>query len=170
MDEPEKKEEEAKNKDATPASQAGKVSESDKLAKERDEYLDGWKRTKADLINYKKDEAKRFEALVRFANEQIIRDLIVVLDSFDLSIASLGGESKAEKGIYLIRSQLEDALKSYGLERLSVSVGQNFDPSVHDAVVSVESDKPSGTIVEEVEKGYMLNGKLIRPARVKVAK
>jgi len=141
-----------------------------KCQKERDEYLEGWKRAKADLINYKKDEAKRFEAVVKFANEAIIRDLINVLDSFDLALVALEKEAKAEKGIYLIRAQLEDILKQNGLERIIVSVGQPFDPALQEAIATVESDKPSGTVVEEVEKGYLLNGKLIRPARVKVAK
>jgi len=141
-----------------------------KCQKERDEYLEGWKRAKADLINYKKDEAKRFEAVVKFANESIIRDLINVLDSFDLALVALEKEAKAEKGIYLIRAQLEDILKQNGLERIIVSVGQPFDPALQEAIATVESDKPSGTVVEEVEKGYLLNGKLIRPARVKVAK
>jgi molecular chaperone GrpE len=147
-------------------------SEISKCQREKDEYLDGWKRAKAELINYKKDEAKRFEQIARFSNEILIKDLITVLDSFDLALVSLEGESekKTQKGLYLIRQQLEDILKGQGLERVTVSVGKEFDPNLHDAVASVESDKPSGTITEEVEKGYLLNGKLIRPARVKVAK
>ena len=100
----------------------------------------------------------------------IVRDLITILDSFDLAIAALEKDGKAEKGLYLIRSQIEDTLKNYGLERLMVSAGQVFDPSVHDAVAVIESNEPSGTVIEEVERGYLLNGKLVRPARVKVAK
>ncbi|TRZ64036.1 MAG: nucleotide exchange factor GrpE [Spirochaetia bacterium] len=140
--------------------------------KQRDEYLDGWKRAKADLINYKRDESRRFEAIVKFANEAIVKDLITVLDSFDLALVTLGGEedSKTQKGLYLIRRQLEDIMKLSGLERVIVSVGQPFDPGLQEAVAEVESDKAPGTIVEEVENGYTLHGKLIRPARVKVAK
>ena len=96
--------------------------------------------------------------------------MINILDSFDLAILALEREDKAEKGIYLIKSQLEDNLKKYGLEKVIVSVNQPFDPNLQEAIVAIESDKPSGTIVEEIEKGYLLNGKLIRPARVKVAK
>jgi len=145
------------------------LSADEKLQKERDEYLDGWKRAKADLINYKKDEVKRFESMIAFASEALIRELVPVLDSFDLALESLGGESKVEKGLYLIKAQLEDALKKHGLEKIKVSVGDVFDPSVHEAVVSVPCEKPSGTVVEEVDRGYMLSGKMIRPARVKVA-
>lgn len=144
-----------------------------KLEKERDEYLAGWQRAKADLINYKKDEAKRFDGFLKFSNEAMIRDLINVLDSFDLALASLEedkAQGKAEKGVYLIRAQLEDAMKKYGLERLLVSVGERFDPALQESVAAVESDKPDGTVAEEVERGYTLNGKLIRPARVKVSR
>lgn len=145
-------------------------NELEKIKAQREEYLEGWKRAKADFLNYKKDEEKRLTAIIKLGNEQMVRDLIAVLDSFDLAVVSLGGDGKVEKGVYLIRAQLEDALKKYGLERLTVSVGQPFDPMVHEAVASVESDKPSGTVTDEVEKGYFLSGKLIRPARVKVAK
>ena len=154
------------------------LDELSKCQKERDEYLDGWKRAKADLINYKKDETKRFESVVMFSNESLVRELINVLDSFDLALAALGQPQKnadktqigAEKGLYLIRQQLEDILKKVGLERIIVSVGQSFDPGLQEAIALIESDKPAGTVIEEVEKGYLLNGKLIRPARVKVAK
>jgi len=149
-----------------------KIDELSKCQKERDEYLDGWKRAKADLINYKKDEAKRFEVVIKFSNEGLIRDLVSVLDSFDLALIALenGADSKKEKGLYLIRQQLKDILKQNGLERIIVFIGQPFDPSLQEAIAELESDKPSGIIIEEVERGYLLNGKLIRPARVKVAK
>ncbi len=142
----------------------------EKIKKERDEYLDGWQRARADFINYKKDEAKRLETMAKFANESVIRELILVLDSFDLALVALEKEGKGEKGIYLIKSQLEDILKSYGLEKVAVSKNQIFNPAYHEAVIEIESDQPSGTIVEEIEKGYLLNNKLIRPARVKIAK
>ncbi len=148
------------------------IDELSKCQKEREEYLEGWKRAKADLINYKKDEAKRFEAVIKFSNEALVRDLVNVLDSFDLALVSLEAQAdpKTQKGLYLIRAQLEDILKQNGLERIIISVGQPFDPALQEAVAELESDKPSGTIIEEVERGYLLNGKLIRPARVKVAK
>jgi len=166
-----------------------------KYQKERDEYLDGWKRAKAELINYKKDEAKRFEMVIKLANEDLIKELLSVLGSFDLAIIALeqsqtsadDTQANAEKspresalsqresaswqkGMYLIRSQLKDILKSYGLEEIETSAGEKFDINIHEAVAEIESDQPSGIIIEEVEKGYLLNGRVIRPARVKVAK
>lgn len=150
--------------------QENKKPKDEDLNKERDEYLDGWKRAKADLANYKKEEAKRFIEMARFASEDLIREMLTILDSFDLGMAALEKDGKAEKGMYLIRAQLEDVLRKRGLERVDVSIGQPFDPSLQEAVAEVESDKPSGAVIEEVERGYLLNGKLIRPARVKIAK
>lgn len=144
--------------------------ESARVKAQADEYLDGWKRAKADLINYKKDEAKRFEDIIKFAAQELVRELVPVLDSFDLALESLGAEPKVEKGVYLIRAQLEDALKKHGLEKITVVAGEHFDPALHEAVAAVESTQASGTVVEEVDHGYTLSGKLIRPARVKVAK
>lgn len=138
--------------------------------REREEYLNGWKRAKADFINYQKDEAKRFEEIIKFSNRDLIKDLIIVLDSFDLAMVVLEKIGKIEKGVYMIRSQLEDTLKKWGLERVAVSINQPFDPALQEALKEVESDKPPGTVVEEVERGYLLNGRLIRPAKVKVSK
>lgn len=145
-------------------------AKTEKLIAEKEEYLAGWKRVKADFINYKKDELKRLEEIARFGNEDLIRDLITVLDSFDLGLLAMEKEGKAVKGMYMIRTQLEDVLKRKGLERVMISVGQPFDPALHESIASVESDLKSGMIVEEVERGYLLHGRMIRPARVKIAK
>lgn len=141
-----------------------------KCLKEKEEYLDGWKRARAEVINYKKDESKRFEMVVKFSQENLMKEIIGVLSSFNLALEAMEKIGTAEKGIYLIKSQLEDVLKQNGLDEVIVSIGQQFNPSFHEVMASVESDKESGIIIEEVEKGYMLNGKLIKPARVKVAK
>ncbi|MDP3052844.1 MAG: nucleotide exchange factor GrpE [bacterium] len=159
---------------AKEAASAGKEEKTEdelsKCQKEKDEYLDGWKRAKAELINYKKDEAKRFEIVIKLANEGLIKELLLVLDSFDLGLASSEKEGSAQKGMYLIRSQLKDILKSYGLEEIETSPGEKFDINIHEAVAEIESDQPSGTVIEEVEKGYLLNGRVIRPVRVRISK
>lgn len=150
----------------------------EKIKKERDEYLDGWQRAKADFVNYKKEEMKRFEMFARVANEELVRELIIILDSFDLAIMALEKEGKDEnnsakltmQGVYLIKNQLMDTLKKFGLEKIKTKVGEQFDPSKHEAISVAESDQPSNTIIEEIESGYILNGKLVRPARVKVVK
>ncbi|PIU99264.1 nucleotide exchange factor GrpE [Candidatus Wolfebacteria bacterium CG03_land_8_20_14_0_80_36_15] len=152
------------------AEEIKKEGELSKHQKERDEYLDGWKRAKAELLNYKKDEARRFEAVLKFANESLVKELLTVLDSFDLAIASFEKDSKTQKGLFLIKSQLEDILKRNGLERIKVEIGQPFNPEFHEAIAKIESNQPANIIVEEIEAGYILNGKVIRPARIKIAK
>lgn len=142
-------------------------SELEKIKKERDEYLNGWKRAKADLINYQKDESKRLEEIVKFAGVGVVKDLILVLDSFDLALAAA---KDADKGFALVKTQLEDALKKQGLERIAVPVGLPFDPATQEAIASVESAESPGTVVEEVGSGYALHGRVIRPARVKIAR
>ncbi len=157
---------------STPQSNSGQTND-EKLAaceKQRDEYLAGWQRAKADFINYKKDEARRFEEMIRFANEDMLEELIGVLDSFDLGLAAMEKAGPVEKGVYMIHSKLEDIMKQRGLIRLPVKAGDKFDPSLSEAIVEVESDQPAGTILEIIELGYKLHDKILRPARVKVSK
>ena len=139
-----------------------------KCETEKKEYLGGWQRAKADLINYKKDEAKRFEEFAKFAAEGVIAEIVQVLDSFDLALQH-EMPKEVEKGVVLIRSQLEDILRRRGLEVIR-ALGQRFDPALHEAIGEVESEKEEGTVVEELQKGYLLAGRVIRPARVKISK
>ncbi|OGZ01165.1 MAG: nucleotide exchange factor GrpE [Candidatus Liptonbacteria bacterium RIFCSPLOWO2_01_FULL_45_15] len=160
-------------KNAPTPAQKTELTVEEKLAeaeKQRDEYLAGWQRAKADFLNYKKDEGKRFEDLIRFANEDILEELIGVLDSFDLGLAALEKAGPVEKGVYMVRSKLDNVLKQRGLEILSVKIGDKFDPSLSEAMVEIESEQPVGTILEIIESGYKLRDKILRPARVKVSK
>ena len=157
-----------KNKNQDAASQSD-LTEIDACKKERDEYLDGWKRAKADFINYKKDEARRIEDALKFANEAILQELIAILDSFHLAIES--HENKEEtKGLLLIMSQLEESLRRFGLEKISVNPGDKFDPMTEEAIQEVSSERSPGTVHEEVGKGYKLYGRVVRPARVIISK
>lgn len=135
-----------------------------------EEYLNGWKRAKADFINYQKDEARRFEEFAKFGNEALMKDVISILDSFDLAESA----HPDDKGLRIIRTQLEDMLRKRGLEPIVTKTGEAFDPARHEALLAVESHEgvegPPNTIVEELEKGYILYGKIIRPARVKIIK
>lgn len=143
--------------------------EMQKCTRERDEYLDGWKRTKADLINYKKDEGKRFEMMMKFGQEAIMRELVGVLDSMEIAVRALAADEKNKQGLALIKTQLEEALKKYGLEAIETKKGDVFDPTIHEAIASESGDTPN-MILEVIEEGYILNGKMIRAARVKVSK
>lgn len=137
-----------------------------------EEHLQGWKRAKADFINFKKDLAKEQEALAKYATAGLLADLLPVADHFRLAIQHLTDEQKKQdwcKGIIGIQSQLASVLKSAGLEEVKTE-GQ-FNPEYHEAVTHEKKDGvPSGTIVEVVQPGYLLHGRLFRPARVKVAK
>ena len=136
---------------------------------ERKEYLDGWQRSKADHINYKNEEGKRFEDMARFVTTGLIQEILPVLDSFDLAMGH-GLPKELEKGILLIRSQFEDILKKRGLEEITVKVEEKFNTEKHEAIGEVESDVPEGTIAEEVQRGYLFRGRVLRPARVRLSK
>lgn len=140
---------------------------------EKKGYLDGWQRAQADGVNYKKDEGKRLEDLGRFITQSMLQDLLPVLDSFDLALQSFrmgGGGSAQEQGVLMIRSQLTDVFKKRGVAQIEVMPGDAFNPEKHESIGEVESDKPAGTVAEEVQKGYALAGRVIRPARVRLAK
>ena len=138
--------------------------------KTREEYLDGWKRAKADLTNYKKEEQERTLEIIRMSRESVILEIIFALDSFDLGLMSWKGDSEEKKGMTMVRFQLEDTLKKFGLERVKVSPHDQFNPALHECIAIIEGETESGKILEEVGNGYILNGKVVRPARVKVAK
>ena len=144
---------------------------------EKKQYLDGWQRAKADLINYKNDEGKRLEDLGRFMTQGMLQDVLPVLDSFDLALQSVRGIQESntsgkqlEQGVLMIRSQMMDVLKKRGVTQIPIEIGEIFSPEKHEAIGEVVSDKPVGSIAEEVQKGYMLAGRVIRPSRVRLAK
>ena len=148
-----------------------------KCKRERDEYLNGWKRAKADLINYQKDETKRFQEMAKFASMDLVADVIPVLDSFAALERILEGEPRPDAasgrdltGMRLVQRQLEDVLKKRGLARMIVASGTPFDPAFHESVGETESEAPPGTIAEEIERGYLLHGRVVRPVRVKLSK
>ena len=136
---------------------------------ERKEYLEGWQRAKADYINFKKDEGKRFEDMARFVTASIVEEFLPVLDSFDLALQH-GVPKEVEKGIMLIRSQFEDVLRKRGIGEIAVGAGDPFDPAKHESVGETKSEHPPGTIADVVQKGYMYRERVMRPARVRLAK
>ena len=140
------------------------------VEKQRDEYLAGWQRAKADFINYRKEEMKHLEEVAQYGNQGLILDLISVLDNFDLGLRALEKNGPVEKGVYLIRTQIEDILKKRGLAKIEVKEGEAFDPGVAEALSEVPSEKPPGTVVEVIESGYRLHERVLRPARVIVSK
>ncbi len=161
---------------ADPAEKIRKLkSELERSEKERKEYLDGWQRAKAEFINYKKDEVRRFEELVQFANAAFIQDILPALDSLDLAFQSFQRPSSSdqqsdERGILLIRIQLEDIMRKHGLEEIGVKAGDPFRPEAHESLGEEESDAAVGAVAAVLQKGYMIRGRVVRPARVKISK
>jgi molecular chaperone GrpE len=132
----------------------------------------------AELENFKKRQQRLMSEQVCYANEKFIRELIPVIDNFSLALKHMDDASAIEnqefknlaRGVELITKQLGDVLSRFGVEEVK-SLGTQFDPNFHDAVEHREVEKcESGSIVNEFQKGYKLNGRLIRPAKVCVAK
>lgn len=136
--------------------------------KERAEYLAGWQRAKADLINYKKEQEQKNSELFKFASETTIMEILPVLDSFEQALKHTQGAGGKDEGIQQLYNQLKSILKNQGLEEIE-SMGKKFDPSLHESVGEAKGKK-QGVIVEEIQKGYKLNGKLIRASKVKIGK
>lgn len=141
--------------------------------KEYEALQDRMVRSAADFENAKKRLAKEREEFAQFALESFFHDTLPVLDNYERALSHKSEEqTAAEKsiwsGIELIHKQLNEILKSRGLVRMEV-LKKPFDPNVHEAVTKVESDKEvEGTVAEEVLAGYLLRGKVLRPAKVKV--
>ncbi len=131
--------------------------------KERGEYLAGWQRAKADLINYKKEQEQKNSQFFKFANENLIIEILLVLDSFEEAM-----KHSKDEGIKQLYNQLKSILKNQGLEEIE-SIGKKFNPEFHESVGEIKKGK-SGFVVEEIQKGYKLNGKVIRPSKVKISK
>ena len=147
-----------------------KLEEAEKL---KNEYLTGWQRARADLLNYKKEELEKVGELIKFSANGLILKILPIMDNFEIAEKKLPENLKNEenvKGLLQIKNQILEFLESQGVEQIK-SVGERFDPNFHEVVEEVEvRDKESGIIVEEVQKGYKINGRLLRPAKVKIVK
>ena len=141
-----------------------KISE---LQKQADEYLNGWKRAKADYLNLEREIDREKVEWIKFANLELILHLLTILDSFDESIKHLPEKLKNDewaKGILKIKEQLENFLRAQGVERINPPKrGEKFDVNYHE-VVEKKGDK--GVIIEEVRPGYKMSDKVIRPAKI----
>lgn len=137
-----------------------------------EDYLNKLKYLQADFENYQKRMNKEMLDLVRYGNERLIVKLLNIVDDLERSIKfSKESDNKESliKGVEMVLKSLKEILKKEGLEEIE-AVGKNFDPNLHEAVAHVRTnDYPVNTVIEEIRKGYLLNGKLIRPSMVKVA-
>ncbi len=141
--------------------------------KQRDEYLAGWQRARADFLNYKKEEIERFKNIIDIANEEMVLKILPLLDSFYLAEKNLDTnlqENPYVKGILQIKAQFEDFLKSQEVKPIE-TLGKKFDPQFQEVVEEIEiKNQEPGIVVEEIQKGYLIQGRLLRPAKVKVSK
>lgn len=148
------------------------VAELEEARKEAEENLAGWQRAKADFLNYKKDQENRLNDFRKFANEDMIVALLPTIDSFELATRHMPEELKDSdwaKGILCIKGMFENFLRDAGVSEIE-AVGEKFDPNLFEAIAEIESDAPEDTVVEEIQKGYKMGDKVIRPAKVKIAK
>lgn len=140
--------------------QVKKLKEKVRAAEDKaKEYLDGWQRAQADFVNIRKrDEEAKLEFL-KFAKSDLIEQLMPVLDSLSLA----GGHAE------VIYKQLLQILKQNGLEEMN-PVGEQFDPRLHESIGSIETEKKDEDhkILDVMQKGYILQGKIIRPAKVRI--
>jgi molecular chaperone GrpE len=137
------------------------------------EYLDNWRRAAADMANYKKRSEKDAGEMTRFANSVLIARLLPVLDDFDRAMQTIPDNLRGLTwidGVMLISRKMAAVLESEGLKPIE-ALNKQFDPNVHEAVIHEETDQhEEGTVVAELQKGYKLGDRVLRPTMVKVAK
>jgi len=154
------------------------------LQKLAEEYLSGWRRTKADFENYKKKQAEWADSFRLTANENIISEIIPVIDNFELALAHLpqNPEEKSwSEGIIHIKRQLEEILSKNNVKKMNVKTGDFFDPNIHECInnplaerfpeekKSISKNQKNELLVKEVVlSGYFLGSKTLRPAKVTV--
>jgi molecular chaperone GrpE len=142
------------------------------VLKQRDEYLEGWKRAKADYLNLKKEAEKEKKELAEFANAALLVQLLPIYDHFKRALAAIpeGERTKDwEKGVEAIYREFQGLLKSLGVEEIP-TVGEKFDPSTHHAVGKEKKEGVEpGTILTETRAGFSFRGKILGPAQVIVA-
>ena len=138
------------------------------------EYLDGWQRARADFANYKKRQEQQMSDLRTFAAMDLIKRLIPIADDFERAQKTLPeGISHMTwiEGVMLVQRKLQLLLEAEGVKPIEARRGEVFDPNIHEAVTHDDVDGiDSGYVIEELQKGYKVGDKVIRPALVRVAK
>ena len=160
-----------KTESLSPTPSSPPVPDDDRLAaveSERDEYLELAKRTKADFENFRKRVSRESaEAEVR-ARAELVKELVPVLDNLERALSAAGEEEDhLAQGVRLVYSELVSVLRRAGVESYEPA-GEQFDPDWHEAMLTRPGDE--GQVVEVLEKGYRLDGQVLRPARVVVGK
>ncbi|WP_010650945.1 nucleotide exchange factor GrpE [Oceanobacillus massiliensis] len=151
---------------------SGFEKEMETLKAEKEEVYNRLLRLQAEFDNFKKRSQKEKEADRKYKSQELINELLPAIDNFERALQVETTEENASlvEGITMVYRQLQDALKSQGVEVIETE-GKTFDPTLHHAVMQVEDESiDPNSVVEELQKGYMLKDKVIRPAMVKVNK
>lgn len=137
-----------------------------------EDYYNRLQRLQAEFDNFRKRTLKEKEELVKYASERVVAELLPVIDNFERALEAAKNSqdiSSFAQGVEMIFRQLNNVLGKEGLAPIE-AVGQAFDPNIHEAIMQVESEEhPANTVVEEVQKGYYLKDKVLRPSMVKVS-
>jgi molecular chaperone GrpE len=155
---------EAEAAEEAPEVDVNEAVDVESIARERDEYLDALQRLKAEFDNYRKRVARNKRDLSARAHERLVRELVPVLDDLERALAH---EGNLEDGIRLIHRQLDEALTKEGL--VEVETTGMFDPHTQEALLAQPSDEAEGTVIEVLQKGYLLGDRVLRPARVVIS-
>jgi molecular chaperone GrpE len=138
-----------------------------KAAENWDKFL----RAAAELENYRKRVAREKEELARYTAERVVTALLPVLDNLERAIAAAAEPSPLVEGLKQVHAQFRRTLEEFGLQEVLTGKGHTFDPTIHEAVSHVESvEHPEGVVLEQLQRGYKLSDRLLRPARVIVSK
>jgi len=143
------------------------------LQKEKDELFGKLQRIGADYENFQKRVPKQIADSISYEKETIIKSFLPALDNFEHTLQNAGSSESTDvlvKGIRIIYDQMLDILRGYGVEQIK-ALGENFDPTFHQAVMQRQQpDQAEGIVLEEFQRGYILNGRVIRPSKVIVNK
>lgn len=130
-----------------------------------DDRLTRLRYLQADFENYRKQHEKEKQSMIQYAHEKLIKDLLSTIDDLERAVSTLEHE---KDGMLLVQRNFMKVLASHGLHAIEIA-GKKFDPHVHEVVAKEHSEKEEGMILEEVQRGYVLHNKVLRPSLVKVA-
>jgi molecular chaperone GrpE len=139
---------------------------------QRDQYFDQWKRTQAELENFRKRAQREMELALRYSSVPLIRDLLPALDNLSRTVQAAeqtGNVEELLQGLKIIQSQFDQVFTSHSAQPIK-TVGEPFDPNLHEALQQIPTDEhPPMTVLQEVERGYVLHDRVIRPGKVLVS-
>ena len=144
----------------------------DNLQKEKDELFGKLQRVSADYANFQKRAPKQIADTISYEREKIIKTLLPALDNFEHTLQNAHSAENVDvlvKGVQMVYDQMLDILKSHGVEQIN-ALGQKFDPALHEAMMKkTKPDTEENIVLEEFQKGYKLNGRVIRPTKAVVS-